>query len=165
MTSQVIGIFGDASTAGRAVEALEQYPFPDSRISLVVSEHVGPEGFGIKRHTKAAEGTAVGATSGAALGALVAGLTAVGAVATGGVGLLAAGPLVAAFAGAGMGATAGAVGGAAIGAAFPEMEVKRVEDALKQGSVLVAVETESSGEKDAAKRIFNDLDAKHIVTA
>jgi hypothetical protein len=108
-----------------------------------------------------AEGVAVGATTGGAVGALVAGLTAVGTIATGGTGLLVAGPVVAALAGAGAGAAGGSILGGLVGASIPEHEIKHYEDALNKGSVLVGVHVPDDADdlEDVAKRTLKESGA------
>src|SRR5690606_34822548 len=121
--------------------------------------------FGVETHSKLPEGAAIGAGTGGAIGALVAGFTVVGTLATGGAGIIAAGPIVAPLAGAGAGATAGAGVGALTGPAIPEDAVKHYENALKEGAVLVGVHTEDSAQCDAAKAVFEEHNADKISTA
>lgn len=160
--STLTGLFTTAGGAGSAVSMLEVRGIPSANISLVAAEGLKKESFGITQHTKAAEGGAIGAGVGVATGALIAGLTMVGALATGGVGLLAAGPLVAALAGAGAGAIAGGAVGTAVGLAIPENEIKFYEDALKKGSVLVGVHCDTDEQEDIAKQVFKEAGAKKI---
>ncbi len=164
MSDRVLGIYENPASAAAAVNTLNAQGIRDEYISLIVADNVDREGFAVESHSKMAEGVALGGTGGAALGALVAGLTAVGTVATGGLGLLAAGPVVAAFTGAGLGATAGGLTGGLIGANVPEVELKAVNDALDKGSVVVAVDAHDKDRKRAAKEIFDATDAKKVVT-
>jgi hypothetical protein len=116
----------------------------------------------IEQHTKAPEGVAAGGIAGGALGALVAGVTSVAAVAVPGVGLLAAGPLVSLFAGLGAGATAGGVVGGIIGLGVRAHAAKLYDDILKEDGVLVTVSTQDKGTRDAAARIFEQCGALRI---
>ena len=162
MDKIVTGLFESPSQAAAAVRTLEARGVPESEMSIIAGEGFKKETFAVDSHSKLPEGVALGAGTGGAVGALVAGLTAVGAIATGGAGLVVAGPLVAALAGAGAGATLGGVTGGAIGAAIPEHEVKHYEDAIEKGSVLVGVHCESDDREDIAKQSFKDCDAKKI---
>jgi hypothetical protein len=163
MSGKIItGIFDSHSHAARAIDTLAAKGFPDSRISLVASENFDQEAFGVETHSKLAEGAAIGAGTGGAIGAVVAGLTLVGAIATGGAGLLVAGPLVAALAGAGAGAAGGSVLGGLIGLAIPEHEVKHYEDAIEHGSVLIGVECINDAEKKTARDVFEQFKASKI---
>lgn len=161
MSTVVTGLYETPNRAAKAVEALESHGIPSDDISLLIGDNFDRDAFAVKTHSKLAKGVAAGATGGGALGALVGGLTAVGAVATGGTGLLVAGPIVAALAGAGTGATAGGVLGGLVGAAIPEHEVKHYEDALNKGSVLIGVTCDDDSDelKDIAKQTLKDTGA------
>lgn len=140
----VTGVFTSSERASQAIDALTQGGVSRDDISIVAAEGTKVEAFGIQKQSKLGQGAAIGGGLGGAVGAIVAGFTAVGALAASGVGLIAAGPLVAALAGAGAGAAAGGVLGGLIGLGIPEHEVKFYQDALSQGSVLVGVKATSS---------------------
>ncbi len=154
--TQFRAIFSNANTANVALNELTTNGVSRSDISVVATEKSFGKDFKLENNTKAPEGIATGASVGGAIGAIAAGLTAVGAITlTGGVGVLAAGPLVAAFAGAGAGATAGGVLGGLVGAGFSEQEAKLVEKNLEDGSILMGVEVEG----DRADRVEEMLKA------
>ncbi|CAN5695358.1 hypothetical protein BH11PLA1_BH11PLA1_03340 [soil metagenome] len=138
-SSLVTGIFRTSEEAARGIDALIAGGVDRGDINVVASEQTNVEAFGIEKHSKAGKGAAIGGATGAAVVALIAGFTVVGALATGGLGIIAAGPIVAALAGAGAGAAAGGVIGGLIGLGIPEHEVKFYKDALEKGSVLVGV--------------------------
>jgi hypothetical protein len=165
MDTVITGLFNTPAEAAAAVQTLEYRGIPEHEISIMASEKFKKEAFAVDSHSKLPEGVAIGAGAGGAIVALVAGLTAVGAIATGGAGLLVAGPIVAALAGAGAGAATGGIIGGAIGASIPEHEVKHYEDAVKKGSVLVGVHCENSEHKDIAKQTFKDCNAEKISNA
>lgn len=158
----ITGLFKDPADASAAIEDLALGGVPIDKISVVASEHIGPEGFGVTEHSHVGEGAAIGAGSGGAIGALVAGFTAIGAVATGGVGLIAAGPLIAALAGAGAGAAVGGTVGGLVGLMVPGHEVDFYKKALDEGCVLVGVEDENDY-VSKARDVFKRHDAKKIV--
>lgn len=162
MSNTVTGLFTRAREAAEAVRALEARAIPERDVSIVAAERLDRESFGIELNSKAGEGAAIGAGTGGAIGALVAGFTAVGTLSTGGAGLVAAGPIIAAFAGAGAGAAAGGAVGAAVGLAIPEHEVKFYNDALKRGAVLVGVQCDSDERENGVKEIFTMMDADRI---
>ena len=164
MSDVITGLFNKPSEAAMAINELEGKGVSADDISLIANETVNQENFGIAEQSKMPEGAAIGAVTGGVLTAVVAGLTAVGAVATGGAGLLISGPTVAALAGAGAGATAGTLIGGAIGAAIPEHEVKYYEDAIKKGSILLGVKYTSKN-KDTIKSILKHYDVKEVATA
>lgn len=158
----ITAIFESHPNAAGAIETLAARGIPQSRISLVASDDFDRDSFGVETHSKLAEGAAIGAGVGGAIGAVVAGLTLVGAVATGGAGLLIAGPLVAALAGAGAGAAGGSVLGGLVGLAIPEHEVKHYEEAVRNGAVLIGVECINDDERKMTKDIFKQFDAKTV---
>ncbi len=165
MSTTITGLFSSPADASAAVHTLLARGFDASQISVVAGEGVSSDAFAIETHSKLPEGVAIGAGTGGAIGALVAGFTAVGALATGGAGLVAVGPVVAALAGAGAGATGGAVVGGGIGLAIPEHEVKHYQEALDKGSVMLGVECDDSDAKDTAKDVFEHFDADKISRA
>ncbi|HCT46224.1 MAG: hypothetical protein CMJ35_09725 [Phycisphaerae bacterium] len=162
MSKVITATFESSHNAAGALESLVSKGFDSGDISLIASEEFDRENFGVETHSKLAEGAAIGAGVGGAAVALVAGLTTVGAVATGGVGIVAAGPLVAALAGAGAGAAGGSVLGGLVGAAIPEHEIKHYEDAIEKGHVLVGVNCNDSDRCDAARDIFEQFNASKV---
>lgn len=162
MSTVITALFNSPVTAGQAIRRLEAQDVHPDRISLIAGEGMDREAFGIETHSKLSEGVAIGATSGAAITALVAGLTSIGTIATGGIGLLAAGPIVAALAGAGAGAAGGGILGGLIGYAIPEHEIKHYEDAIEKGAVLIGVECEDSDEASRVRDILGDSGAQKI---
>lgn len=165
MPKVITAIFEAPARAAQAVQTIEAKGFSPSQISLVTSDNFNRDSFAIDSHSKLAEGAAIGAAGGGAVVALVAGLTAVGAIATGGVGLLAAGPIVAALAGAGAGAAGGGALGALIGSTIPEHEVKHYEDALGKGHVMVGVECDDKNRESYVKETFKQYGAERVSTA
>lgn len=164
MSNVITGLFESPAKAAHAVDCLIAKGVPADDISVVASENVNKDAFTVETTSKLPEGAAVGAGTGGAIGALIAGFTSVGAVATGGVGLLAVGPIVAALAGAGAGAASGAAVGALAGYAIPEHEVKHYEDALEKGSVLLGVEKKSD-RNDMVKDCLKDCGCDKVSTA
>jgi ferritin-like metal-binding protein YciE len=158
-TSLVIGVFDSRHAASIAIESLLEAGIPMENISVMASSD-GRQGFGIQTASKVGTGAAIGGGLGGAAGALFAGLTAVGTIATSGVGLLAAGPIVAALAGAGAGAAAGGVVGGLVGLGIPEHEVRYYQDALEKGSVIVGVRTDSAN-KTLVKDILKERGSRH----
>ncbi|HZW10625.1 MAG TPA: hypothetical protein VFF69_12040 [Phycisphaerales bacterium] len=162
MARVITAIFPTAHEAAEAARALTAAGVPVSEISIVGSDNMDREAFGVQSHSKLPEGAAMGAGFGGAVGALVAGLTSIGVIATGGIGLLAAGPVIAALAGAGAGAAGGSVLGGLVGWAIPEHEVKHYEDALKEGSVLLGVECPDRQRERVVKEIFDTFETTKV---
>lgn len=159
----VMGLYNDKQTAGRVVDELYRHGYGSKDISLLMSEGTFDREFSIKKKTKASEGLAAGATIGGTLGAIAAGLTAVGAITlTGGAGIVAVGPLVAALAGGGAGAAAGGTIGGLLGLGFNEHEAKLVDNHLEGGRVLLAVEVPPGRETDPVKKVLTDYGATEV---
>jgi len=164
MSNVIVGLFNSPEQAASAIYTLELRGVPANTINLVASDGFNKDSFAVDSHSKFPEGVALGATTGAAITALVAGFTAVGAVVTGGASLLVSGPAVAALAGAGAGAAGGGIIGGLIGAAVPEHEVKFYEDALEKGSVLIGVE-HTDDNKKLVKETLEVCNAEKVTTA
>lgn len=164
MSKVITGLFENASQATLAMYRLEALGILGNEISVVANDSYTRDDFAVDEGSKAAEGGIIGAASGGVIAAIVAGFTAVGAVATGGAGLLIAGPLVAALAAGGAGAAAGGTIGAIIGAFIPEHEIKYYEDAIEKGSVLVGVKY-TSDNKDDIKEALENAGAENVSTA
>lgn len=162
MSKIITGLFDSPRQAAIAVSALEARGVSPQDISIIAGENFDRDAFAVDSHSKMPEGVAIGATSGAAIGAVVAGLTAVGAIASGGVGLLVAGPLIAALTGAGAGAVAGSVLGGLVGLGIPEHEIKHYENAIEKGSVLVGVHYKDSDQKKLAKEVLDSCSAEKV---
>ncbi|MFW5840433.1 MAG: DUF1269 domain-containing protein [Planctomycetota bacterium] len=165
MADAILAIYEAPADATQTVDDLVGSGITRERISVLASESTAKDSLVVKKQTKGAEGTAIGGGIGAAAGAVLAGLTSVGVIATSGVGLLVAGPLVAVLTGAGAGGIAGGVIGGLTGLGFSEHEIKHVEDALNEGSVVVAVEVDGHDDEDKIKDILHRHSAKEVSTA
>lgn len=148
MANITTGLYKSSTDAMHAIHLLEESGVPAADISLVASNDLSAEVkervLSGEKHSKAPEGAAMGAASGGTIGAVLAAIGAAGSIATGGasLGLLVAGPIATALMGAGTGAAVGSVIGGMIGAAIPETDLKFYETAIKEGSVLVGVNTD-----------------------
>lgn len=138
-----------------AVDALRTEGFRSTDISVLFPENQGTKDFAVEKNTKAPEGTAAGATSGAVLGGGLGWLAGIGALAIPGLGpFIAAGPIVAALAGAGAGGLLGGITGALVGMGIPEFEAKRYEGRIKEGGILLSVHCDDSAWTKKAKDIM-----------
>lgn len=144
MSKQVAALFNNTESARLAVDQLVAKGVAKDKISVLMSDSTRGKEFAVEVNTKAPEGAAAGALTGGTLGAIAAGLTAVGSVAlTGGASLVAVGPAVAALAGAGAGAAGGGLIGGLVGLGFEETEAKFVDQDIENGSILVGAEVPS----------------------
>src|SRR2546429_3582076 len=159
----VFGLYRDRASVEGAVDALRQEGFRNTDISVLFPENQGTKDFAHKKSTKAPEGTATGATSGAVVGGTLGWLAGIGALAIPGLGpFIAAGPIVAALAGAGAGGVLGGITGALIGMGIPEYEAKRYEGRVKEGGILLSVYSDDSQWTKKAKEILERTGAQDV---
>ena len=159
----VFGIYRSRVTVENAVDRLRQENFCNTDISVLFPENEGTKDFAHVKNTKAPEGTAAGATSGAVIGGGLGWLAGIGALAIPGVGpLIAAGPIVAALAGAGAGGVVGGITGALVGMGIPEYEAKRYEGRVKEGGILLSVHCDDSKWVQRAKEILEQTGAEDV---
>jgi hypothetical protein len=159
----VFGIYSSLASADNATDALVRAGFPASDISALLPDNLGTKEIGTQKATKAPEGAATGAGSGAVLGGALGLLAGIGAIAIPGVGpFIAAGPIMAALAGVGVGGAVGGVTGALIGLGIPEYEAKRYEGRIQKGGILLSVHCDTSDEIKRAKEIMKNTGAEDI---
>jgi hypothetical protein len=159
----VFGIYRDRDGVEEAVDALRQAGFRNTDISVLFPENQGTKDFAHEKNTKAPEGTAAGAGTGAVIGGTLGWLAGIGALAIPGVGpLIAAGPIVAALTGVGVGGAIGGLTGALIGMGIPEYEAKRYEGRVKEGGILLSVHSDNSDWTKKAKEILERTGADDI---
>jgi len=162
----VFGLYPSYEAVERAVDALRLAEFRSTDISVLFPENVGTKDFAHEKGTKAPEGTATGAGTGAVIGGTLGWLTGIGALAIPGLGpFIAAGPIVAALAGIGVGGTVGGVAGALIGMGIPEYEAKRYEGRVKKGGILLSVHSDNSDWTKRAKQVLEATGAEDISSA
>src|SRR2546423_4386867 len=161
----VFGIYRDRVGVERAVDALKDAGFRNTDISVLFPENEGTKDFAHEKNTKAPEGTAAGAGTGAVVGGTLGWLAGIGALAIPGVGpLIAAGPIVAALTGVGVGGAIGGLTGALIGMGIPEYEAKRYEGRVKEGGILLSVHSDNSDWTRKAKDILERTGAEDIAS-
>jgi len=157
------GIYKTRDGAELAVDALRQADFRNTDISVMFPENEGTKDFAHEKNTKAPEGAATGAGSGAVIGGTLGWLAGIGALAIPGLGpFIAAGPIVAALAGAGAGGAVGGITGALVGMGIPEYEAKRYEGRVKEGNILLSVHCDDSKWTRRAKDILEQTGAEDV---
>lgn len=150
----VTGLFKDRESAERAYGTLNTRGYTKDDVNLVMSDetrkkHFTDDGRETEIGNKALEGAGTGAAIGGTIGATLAAIAAIGTtLALPGLGLLIAGPIAAGLAGAGAGGATGGLIGALIGAGIPEERVKRYEEGIKNGGIMMGVTPRS--DDDAA---------------
>lgn len=159
----VLGIYRSRTDLERGVQGLRDAGFGNKDISVLFSEGDKTREFAHEKGTKAPEGTAAGAASGAVIGGTLGWLAGIGSLAIPGVGpFIAAGPIMAALAGAGVGGTVGGLTGALIGLGIPEYEAKRYEGRVKEGGILLSVHCSTSEQEDRVEEILERTGAEDI---
>jgi hypothetical protein len=161
----VFGIYRDYASVENGVDTLKAASFRNTDISVLFPENVGSKDFAHEKGTKAPEGAAAGAGSGALVGGTLGWLVGIGALAIPGLGpFIAAGPIMAALAGVGVGGAVGGLTGALIGMGIPEYEAKRYEGRMKSGGILLSVHSDSSEWTRRAKEILERTGAQDIAS-
>ena|ERR1051326_1110082 len=159
----VTGLFKNRVAAETAVDAVIKRGYSRNDISVLMSEATQTKEFALETKTQTAAGAGVGGAVGGTIGAVLAGLLAVGSnIILPGLGLVVAGPIAAALAGAGAGAATGGLIGALIGAGIPEHRAKVYEAGVREGGILIGVETRSAKDADNLEKLFEDLGAQSV---
>jgi hypothetical protein len=128
-----------------------------------MSEATRSKEFALETKTQTAAGAGIGGAVGGTIGAVLAGILAIGSsIVVPGLGLVVAGPIAAALAGAGAGAATGGLIGALIGAGIPEHRAKVYEAGVREGGILIGVETRLDKDADNLEKLFEDLGAKSV---
>jgi hypothetical protein len=161
----VLGIYATRTGVETGITALREAGFPNTDVSVLLPENLGPKELATNKATKAPEGAATGAGSGAVIGGALGWLVGIGALAIPGLGpFIAAGPIMAALAGVGVGGAVGGFTGALVGLGIPEYEAKRYQGRLEKGGILVSVHCDTSDEIDRAKRVLERTGAEDVST-
>ncbi len=161
----VFAIFRDRPHTEAAVKALIDSGFPEEDIAILLADNVGVSDFAHERHSKAPEGTALGASAGALIGGTLGLLAGLGTIVLPEVGqYLVASPIFDAFAGAGALGVVGGFFGAVIGLGIPEFEAKRYKGLIKDGRSLLSVHCPSSDSVRRAKDVLRSVGGHGIVS-
>jgi hypothetical protein len=159
----VLGIYTSRSAVETGITYLRDAGFASTDVSILLPENLGPRELATEKGTKAPEGTAAGAGSGAVIGGALGWLAGIGALAIPGIGpFLAAGPIMATLAGIGVGGAIGGFTGALVGLGIPEYEAKRYEGRLVKGGILASVHCDTSEEIDRAKEVLKRTGAEDV---
>jgi hypothetical protein len=159
----VYGIYRNRAAVENGVDTLKAAQFRNTDISVLLPENASNKEFAHKKDTKAPEGTAAGATTGAVVGGALGWLAGIGALAIPGVGpFIAAGPIMGALGGIGAGGVVGGLIGALVGMGIPEYEAKRYEGMIRDGGILLSVHCDHSDWVKRAKDILEQTGAHDI---
>jgi uncharacterized membrane protein len=138
MANLITGLFDSEAAAENAVAQLKQLGYTSNEITIMMKDRNAAAELASDTGTRTMADVGTGAAIGGTVGAVLAGLLAVGSVTIPGVGLIAAGPLAAMFAGAGAGGLAGSLVGWLTSAGIPDDVAPYYERGLHAGGVVVA---------------------------
>ena len=151
----VSGLFNDRESAERAYQSLVSRGYSHEEANVIMSDETRnnfyPAG---SEHTsaladKTMEDAGTGAAIGGTLGAIIAGIAAIGtSVLLPGLGLIVAGPLAAALVGAGAGGLTGGLIGALVGSGIPEDRAREYEEGIKNGGMVLGVNPRNDEDAD-----------------
>jgi uncharacterized membrane protein len=139
---KIVGVFHSENEAINAIEGLKRQGYRAEDISVIAKDRDDVEAVTDSTGSKAPEGIATGATAGGILGGVTGLLVGIGALAIPGVGpIIAAGPIAATLTGAAVGAGTGGLVGGLIGLGIPEDEANQYNNYVKEGKILVLVDS------------------------
>jgi Protein of unknown function (DUF3341) len=161
--TSVFGLYSTEGTVADGVDQLRLAGFRNTDVSVLFPENSGNKDLAHEKSTKAPEGAAAGAGSGAILGGTLGWLAGIGLLAVPGLGpFIAAGPIMGLLSGIGVGGTLGGLTGALIGSGMPEYEAKRYEGRIRRGGILLSVHCDNSEFEKKAKRILENTGAQDV---
>lgn len=161
----VTGLFNGRESAERAYQAISERGYTKDDVNLVISDNTRRRYFSSGKSAqteldnRAAEGTSIGAGVGGTLGDIAIAIAAVGTtIAIPGLGIAVVGPIAAALAGAG----AGGLVGALIGYGIPEERVKRYEEGIKKGGILMGITPRSDDDARHFEQQWKNSNGEYI---
>ncbi len=166
----VSGLFNDKESAERAYQSMVSRGYNSEEANVIMSDNTRskyyPAGseptsaLGDKSLEDAGKGAAIGGT----VGAILAGIAAIGtSIALPGLGLIIAGPLAAALIGGGAGGITGGLIGALVGHGIPEENAAEYESGIKNGGVYMGVNARSDEDAQYFHDEFNKNGGSHVV--
>lgn len=165
----VTGLFPDRESAERGYSTLTERGYKNEDVNLMMSEDTrkrhfsGTDAGTTELGNKAAEGAGVGGAIGGTIGAIAAAVAAVGtSLVLPGLGLVIAGPAAAALAGAGAGAATGGIIGALVGWSIPEERVKRYDEGIREGGILMGVRPRSAEDAKYVQDAWRQHQARDV---
>ena len=165
----VTGMFRDRESAERAYGSLSTRGYSKDDVNLLMSDETRKTHFAsddapdTELGSKALEGAGAGAAIGGTTGAVLAAIAAIGtSVVLPGLGLIVAGPIAAALVGAGAGGATGGLIGALIGSGIPEDRAKAYESGIKEGGIVMGVNTRNDEDAEYFENEFKTHRGENI---
>jgi len=165
----VSGLFNDRDSTERVYSTLQSRGYNHDDVNLLMSDETRNKHFGegtadTELGSKALEGAGTGSAIGGTLGAIIAGIAAIGtSVLLPGIGLVVAGPLAAALVGAGAGGLTGGLIGALVGSGIPEEHAAEYESGIKNGGVYMGVNARNDEDAQYFHNEFSRSGGSHVV--
>lgn len=162
------GMFNDRESAEKAYNSAISRGYTKDDVNVMMSDKTRDSWFSgdnadSELGSKALEGAGAGSAIGGTLGAIIAGIAAIGtSVLLPGLGLIVAGPLAAALAGAGAGGLTGGLVGALIGSGIPEDRAVAYEEGIKNGGMVVGVNPRTDEDADYFENEWRNNRGEHI---
>jgi uncharacterized protein YjbJ (UPF0337 family) len=164
------GLFSDRDSAEKAYSSLRSRGYSDNDVNLMMSDQTRDSWFSgedtgntTELGSKALEGAGAGSAIGGTLGAIIAGIAAIGTnVVLPGLGLIVAGPLAAALAGAGAGGLTGGLVGALIGSGIPEERAKLYDEGIRNGGMVMGVNPRNDEDAEYFENEWRNYRGQHI---
>lgn len=164
----VTGVFRNRADAENAFNYLIGKGYSTDNIMLLMSDETHRTHFHTDKHdtdlgNKAMEKAGVGSAIGGTVGAIVAGIAAIGTtIALPGLGLVVAGPIVAGLTGAGAGGLAGGLIGGLVGAGIPKETAAVYHDSIKEGGIMLGVVPKTSIDRLEIASEWNNFHGENI---
>jgi len=163
------GMFTDRNDAERAYNSVKSRGYTDNDVNVLMSDKTRDSWFAddddndTALGSKALEGAGAGSAIGGTLGAIIAGIAAIGTnIVLPGLGLVVAGPLAAALAGAGAGGLTGGLVGALIGSGIPEDRAKLYDEGIRNGGMVMGVNPRNQEDADYFENEWRNYRGEHI---
>lgn len=166
----IVGLFKNPQHAEHVYTDLLAQGYNKDEINLILSEDTRKLYFydqddvmTTNLGNRALEGMGVGGVLGGTVGGIAAAIAALGtSLVIPALGFVVAGSVAAAFAGIGAGAAAGALIGAFVGWGIPDDKARLLEDEIKKGGVVIAVQARSEGERDLLDYQWSSLESSAL---
>lgn len=167
-SGMMTGMFRDRAGAEAAYNSAMNRGYTKDDVNLLMSDetrdkHFANSGVETELGSKALEGAGTGSAIGGTLGAVIAGIAAIGtSVVLPGLGLIVAGPLLAAFAGAGAGGLTGGLVGALVGSGIPEERAKVYDEGVRNGGIVMGVNPRNDEDASYFENEWRNNKGEHI---
>jgi hypothetical protein len=162
-TVTVYGVSLSRSSAEFTVDVLKEGGFMNSDVSVLFSSKSNTKEFAEENSTGTIDPKGSSAATGAAMGGVFGWLIGLGIIAfPEGVPFVAAGPLMTALAGIGVGGALGSLASGLVNIGLPEEAAKVYEARLKEGCVLLAVNTETKESAEKVAKIFENTGEENV---